>query len=601
MEKLDQYVLLRKVGTGGMAWVYKAKKIGIEGFERVLAIKRILPHLSSDEEFISMFVAEAKLAAQLTHKNIVQIYDLVKSKEDYLILMEYVAGKDLRSILRRCHAKNVSMPASLALYIGKEVASALSTAHTQKDRNGRNLNIIHRDISPQNILVSYSGEVKVVDFGIAKAESQAKTSTGVLKGKISYMSPEQAWGKPMDLRSDIFSLGLVIYELFTGDKLFRGDTELNTLERVREATVQPLPSAVNGDISPEIESKILKALARDPAERYQNAAEMELDLGRALAEIPHVDPSIQLREFMHDLFQIEIEEEDWVDEDEKAVAVSDLKQSAPPLRREEEKKPAPPVARSVDQDDVAPASAPKEKSQTLTTAMIGAVVVLLGICSYFAYNAIFHKSPPVPLPAAGVQAPVPAKVVAPAPVPVPVTAPAPAPAVVKTPAPTPAPVPVTAPVPATGPVPVTAKPVEVARGALAVKANPWAQVYVEGKDYGKTPQTIKDLDVGTYTVRLENPDFTAWETKVKISKKATAKVNHSFGGFGKLVLNSKPWANIFLDGTPKGQTPLTLDKVSSGEHQVKFAREGFAEIIQTVTIKPSGQTTLSVPLEKKDN
>ena len=174
MERFDQYVLLKKVGTGGMAELFKAKKVGIEGFERVLAIKRILPHLSSDDEFIEMFIAEAKLAAQLSQKNIVQIYDFGRIDESYFIAMEYVPGKDLRTILKRCQSKGMTFPLPLAIYICKEVACGLSAAHNKKDSNGKSLDIIHRDVSPQNILISYDGEVKVVDFGIAKAGTSCK-------------------------------------------------------------------------------------------------------------------------------------------------------------------------------------------------------------------------------------------------------------------------------------------------------------------------------------------------------------------------------------------------------------------------------------------
>jgi len=200
MESFGQYILLERVASGGMAELFKAKKIGIEGFERVLAIKRILPHMSSDEEFIDMFIAEAKLVARLSHKNIAQVYDFGKIGQNYFIAMEYIRGKDLRGIFKRCEEKNIKLPVAIAVFIAKEVASALSYAHRQKDSTGRNLNIIHRDVSPQNILISYEGEVKVVDFGIAKAGSHSKTTTGVLKGKLSYMSPEQAWGKPIDNR-----------------------------------------------------------------------------------------------------------------------------------------------------------------------------------------------------------------------------------------------------------------------------------------------------------------------------------------------------------------------------------------------------------------
>ena len=222
MEKFGQYILLDKVGSGGMAELFKAKKVGIEGFERVLAIKRILPHLSSDEEFIDMFIAEAKLVALLSHKNITQVYDFGKIGQNYFIAMEYIRGKDLRGLLKRCNEKNIKFPITLAVFIAKEVASGLSYAHRQKDSMEKSLNIIHRDVSPQNILISYDGDVKVVDFGIAKAGSQSRTTTGVLKGKLSYMSPEQAWGKTIDHRSDIFAIGIVLYEMLTGERLLRG-------------------------------------------------------------------------------------------------------------------------------------------------------------------------------------------------------------------------------------------------------------------------------------------------------------------------------------------------------------------------------------------
>lgn len=584
-------MLQKKVGTGGMAELFKAKKIGIEGFERIVAIKRILPHLSADEEFIDMFIAEAKLAARLSHKNIVQIYDFGKIGQNYFIAMEYVPGKDLRTILRRCHTKNISLPPALAVYICKEVACALNCAHNQKDNNGKSLNIIHRDISPQNILISYDGEVKVVDFGIAKAESHSKTSTGVLKGKLSYMSPEQAWGKAIDQRSDLFSLGICLYEILTGEKLFKGDTEINTLEKVREARVYPLPSSFNTDISPTIEAKLLKALARDLGNRYQSASEMESDLGATLFEIAHFDPSTQLRQFMHELFQTEIEEEHWVDADQ-TVYVEDSKAYAP-------------VSKSTRRDtrgtrekmDVVGSGPAKQRIYAYAGAALVAVMVVSGAIYYTfkprnpppdtaGSSQATHKQvqiPKHPEPPATANAPVPA--INPPPVtPEPKPAPEPPP-----PQPTPQPVP---------------KAVEAPhKGTMSISAKPWANVYVGGTSYGRTPQTIRDLSVGSHRVRLENPDFGSWEKTVSISKKgpANVKVHHEFGGFGTLVIQAKPWANIYVDGKHKGQTPITLDKVPSGEHQIRFVREGFVEITKTVTIKPGKNEPLSEPLQKKDN
>jgi len=309
MERFGQYILLEKVASGGMAELFRAKKIGIEGFEQVLAVKRILPHLSSDEEFANMFIAKAKLAAHLTHKNIAQIYDFGEIEQSYFISMEYIRGKDLKAILKKVSLERRKLPAGIAVFIAKEVAAALSYAHKQKDNTGNDLNIIHRDISPQNILISYEGEVKIVDFGIAKASTHSKTTTGILKGKLSYMSPEQAWGKPVDHRSDIFSLGVVLYEMLTGRKLFQGDSEVGTLEMIRKARIEPLPSAVNMDMPSGLEAKVLKALARDASERYQNASDMELDLWGASVNVPDGNPVSALKQYMNDLFRSEMESE----------------------------------------------------------------------------------------------------------------------------------------------------------------------------------------------------------------------------------------------------------------------------------------------------
>ena len=206
-----------------MAEVFKAKRSGVEGFEKIVAMKRILPHLSDNKEFVDMFVDEAKMVAGLTHPNIVQIFDLGRIDTSYYIAMEYVHGRDLRTILRRAKEKGLRMPLDLCLRIVSQVCSALEYAHRKKDERGRPMEIVHRDVSPQNILISFEGEVKLTDFGIAKAATKASTTDrGALRGKLLYMSPEQAWGRPMDRRSDVFSLGIVLYEMMTDKKPFLG-------------------------------------------------------------------------------------------------------------------------------------------------------------------------------------------------------------------------------------------------------------------------------------------------------------------------------------------------------------------------------------------
>ncbi|HET6465896.1 MAG TPA: serine/threonine-protein kinase [Nitrospiria bacterium] len=305
-----KYLLIDKVGTGGMAELFMAKQTGLKGFEKVMAIKRILPHLTEDAEFISMFINEAKLAALLTHQNIVQIFDLGHVENSYFIAMEYVMGKDLRTILQRAKALNLPMSIGHAMLIITKVCAGLDYAHRKKDLAGRDLNIVHRDVSPQNILVSYEGEVKLVDFGIAKAASQSsETRTGILKGKLSYMAPEQAWGRAVDRRADIFAVGILLFELLTGHKLFKGDNDFNTLEKVREAKVEPTPTSLNKQVAPELEAIILKALAREPDNRFQSASELQTALEDHMSNKGYDFSAVRLAQYLQNLFQHDIEQD----------------------------------------------------------------------------------------------------------------------------------------------------------------------------------------------------------------------------------------------------------------------------------------------------
>jgi serine/threonine protein kinase len=298
------YRLVKKIAVGGMAEVFKAKRTGVEGFEKVVAVKRILPHLSDNKEFVDMFIDEAKMVAGLTHPNIVQISDLGKLEKSYYIAMEYVHGRDLRSILRRAKDRGLRLPLDLTVLIVSKVCSALEFAHRKKDERGRPMLIVHRDISPQNILISFEGEVKLTDFGIAKAATKARiTDAGALRGKLLYMSPEQAWGKPMDRRSDLFSLGIVFYEMVTDQKPFLGSSEMSILEMVRECRVAP-PSDVNPRIPERLEKVVMTALERDPDHRYQDAAEMYRDLDRVLHE-RQPPTANELTRFMELLFDEE--------------------------------------------------------------------------------------------------------------------------------------------------------------------------------------------------------------------------------------------------------------------------------------------------------
>ncbi len=282
-DRFGQYELLERIASGGMAELFRARRTGVEGFQKIVAIKKILPHIADNDEFITMFADEAKLAAQLNHPNIVHIYDLGKIEAGgYFIAMEYVDGLDLRTILRSGRDADLPLPVPLAVYVATKMASALDYAHRRRDARGEELRIVHRDVSPQNILISHEGEIKLCDFGIAKADRKvSQTETGSLKGKLQYMSPEQAWGKAIDLRSDLFSLGSVLHEMLTGERLFRGDSDLTVLELVRKAEVGP-PSAVNPEVPGPLDAVVIKALAREPQERYATGAEMLRDLETVL-------------------------------------------------------------------------------------------------------------------------------------------------------------------------------------------------------------------------------------------------------------------------------------------------------------------------------
>ncbi|MDP7038300.1 MAG: serine/threonine-protein kinase, partial [Myxococcota bacterium] len=304
-----KYLLVDRVNVGGMAEVFKGKTFGVQGFERILAVKRILPNMAEDEEFINMFVDEARIAVQLSHSNIVQIYELGKFNEQYYIAMEYVSGRDLRQILDHFKKAKDLIPQNAACYIISKICEGLDYAHRKNDPSGKPLNFIHRDVSPQNILLSFDGDIKITDFGIAKAEDRAsKTQAGVLKGKFGYMSPEQVRGLVIDRRSDIFAVGILLYEMVTGERLFLSESDFSTLEKVRNADVKP-PREINPDVSPELEAVVMKALAKERDDRYPWASDLQDDLQQFLIQDNSIFSSKDLAGLMHTRYEQHINEE----------------------------------------------------------------------------------------------------------------------------------------------------------------------------------------------------------------------------------------------------------------------------------------------------
>ena len=281
-KQFGPYRLVQQIAVGGMAEIHLAKTHGIAGFEKYVALKMIHPNYSSDQQFIQMLIDEAKITVQLQHVNIAQTFDLGRVGETYYITMEYVDGADLYKLLRKSAELDREIPIAVGCYIAKEVTSGLDYAHRKRDHAGRPLAIVHRDVSPQNVLISYAGEVKLVDFGIAKATSRAKqTAVGVIKGKYYYMSPEQAWGESLDHRTDIFSSGILLYETLTGQMLYLEEDLHKLLEMVRRADIPP-PSTLRKDIPAGLDRIVMRALAKRPDDRYQSAGDMANDLERFL-------------------------------------------------------------------------------------------------------------------------------------------------------------------------------------------------------------------------------------------------------------------------------------------------------------------------------
>jgi eukaryotic-like serine/threonine-protein kinase len=303
--RFGKYTLLRKIATGGMAELFLAIQKSVAGFEKLIVIKRILPSMNQDRGFIEMLLHEARIAATLSHANIVQIFDVGQYDGSYYIAMEHVHGEDLRSIVRQMRKKQVSeFPLEHALSILLDVCGGLAYAHEKRDMDGSQLGIVHRDISPQNVVVTFSGDIKIVDFGIAKSDTKMHTETrsGKLKGKVPYMSPEQARGEEIDSRSDIFAVGVMLFELTTGKRLFKGQSEFETLKLICERDY-PLPSQVRPGYPPDLENIVMRALTKDRTQRYQTARDMQQAIEEFVRKERIPTSNIALTQFMQSLFE----------------------------------------------------------------------------------------------------------------------------------------------------------------------------------------------------------------------------------------------------------------------------------------------------------
>src|SRR5262245_60822475 len=272
----DRYTITERVDQGGMAEVFRGVAESLQGFKKAVAIKRILPKLSRNKKFGSMFLDQARLSLHLQHANIVHVFDIGIADTAYFIVMEFVDGANLKAIIEHHRKKGRRLRIAHVIYIMLEVCKGLAYAHDAQDpESQRALGIVHRDVSPPNILLSKTGEVKLVDFGLAKATSQLETTDpGVVKGKFSYLSPEAASGIEVDHRADLFAVGILLWELLTGKRLFYGETDYQTVELVRQAKI-PAVMPLNSDVDADLEAVVRRALARDPRDRFQHAADFQ--------------------------------------------------------------------------------------------------------------------------------------------------------------------------------------------------------------------------------------------------------------------------------------------------------------------------------------
>jgi serine/threonine protein kinase len=421
LPRLGRYELIARLAVGGMAEVYLARHGELSGFKTLVVVKKILPHLAENPEFISMFLDEARIASLLDHPNVVRIVEVGRAESDYFLAMELVQGKPLASLIRRANERQESIEPKLAALIMAQAAAGLHHAHGVSDAEGHPLGLVHRDVSPKNILVSFEGGVKVIDFGIARAMGRiSETNTGGMKGTAGYMSPEQAKSEPIDRRTDVFACGVVLWEALTARRLFRKDNDLATMRALIYDPI-PRPSTV-AKVPMALEQIAMKALSRDPEMRYQTALEMALALERYIGQSGGASTS-HLGGLMRDCFATD--QTDWKNlvrtaheiEEVSTPIVSPIKMTATGLKPITGSRLSPPSSTSV--RTVAATAAPSTKvglPAILGLFLLTVIALLLAVLLFGKPTLpTSHTPPPAPRPAGPVHTlePLPAPAAAP--------------------------------------------------------------------------------------------------------------------------------------------------------------------------------------------
>jgi serine/threonine protein kinase len=518
---IGKYVVQRKIAEGGMAEIYLCSARGPEGFAKEVVIKRVRPFLASDPEFVKMFVAEARIASLLNHANIVQMFDFDKHLDTYYLAMEYVHGKSLQDVRQRARDMMIPVPPLMAAHIGAEVAKGLAYAHRLK-AEGRQIELVHRDVTPQNVLLSYDGAVKLTDFGIAKAGTKM-TSPGMIKGKFAYMSPEQARGEDVDRRTDIFALGIVLWELLTGAPLFDGNSDVAVLRAVQMQEIRP-PASLNALVPPDLEAAILKALDRDANKRFTTAQEFE----RALLQCVHKNSQsvedTDVSRFLLTLFGEPAPEAAYVPPQEGAVVEATVLKpghgqvAQQPAEDSNEGFPDKTMIRpsgssakkisSVAQAQVESPPPPASKTPLIIGGAIVGVLAIVGLI----FGLMRKQDPPV---AAQPAKPVVAEPMKPPPPPKPLgTEQVPS-------GETPTPTTTTTTQVEPPPPPPPKEPEKPAYGSLVVTARPWANVTVDGATREVAGTHTYRLSPGRHSVKFSHPRGQNKEMQIQVERGKT--------------------------------------------------------------------------------
>ncbi len=547
-QPFGKYFLLEQIGSGGMSEIFKAKTFGSDGFEKTVVIKRILPHWASDPEFIQMLIDEAKIAVLLNHINIVAVFDLGSFESSYFIAMEYLEGFDLKTLLERVIEKEKRIPPEIACFIAIQGAAGLEYAHQKRDLYGNPLHIVHRDISPHNLLISHEGDVKITDFGIAKATFKKNfTATGTLKGKLSYMSPEQVRGENLTGQSDLFSLGIVLYEMLTGKKLFTGNTEIEIIDKIRKVEIkkEDLP-----DFIPEkLQTILLRSLAAKTVDRYQTAEEMQIDLARFLAEIhPGFLPK-DLAKFIQ-----EYKKEKPYEKPSGSMKAYSFKENVSDS--------AETAISYMPGYKTTPLIQPKKKKSSYTVLiLIFIFFILIGIVSafYFGFTRVIQPR------LFGKKAPISNS--------------------------------------SFFPIPPIQKD---SLGMVELKSTPTgASIFLDHVDTGlKTPASLKNISLSVgHTLSLSLEGYQSWEKPILLVNSIPLSLEASLSKVesGKAYVVSTPaGADIFLNGSSTGlKTPAVLENLNLNQsHHIRLMKSGYLPLEAVYTPKSGNLEQLDLPLRE---